>query len=241
MNATFDLAEARCLGCSYSLHGLEVPCCPECGREFDPADPRTVYTGLPVGAIGRALLSPVGRRTDALAYTAAGALLWGEGWLPGGIYVTLAGFVLCAMYFGYRALRAILRFVVAKSRRRPCETRRQWRPLLVLGVAVLVCMFAIPEYLVTWIHEPLLQRYVRHIHADIPLMEAEKEGGQRMVGLMCIHDVHLSPSSVRLVIGPRGMLAYSEHADKYSRELVNPQVNDLRDLFWPSRWRRGWW
>jgi predicted RNA-binding Zn-ribbon protein involved in translation (DUF1610 family) len=33
--------QARCLGCGYSLRGLETPVCPECGREFDPQDTRT--------------------------------------------------------------------------------------------------------------------------------------------------------------------------------------------------------
>jgi len=33
--------EARCLDCNYSLRGLESSICPECGRSFDPRDPRT--------------------------------------------------------------------------------------------------------------------------------------------------------------------------------------------------------
>lgn len=31
----------RCLKCHYSLTGLRIGRCPECGREFDPADPTT--------------------------------------------------------------------------------------------------------------------------------------------------------------------------------------------------------
>lgn len=30
-----------CLGCGYSLAGLETPACPECGRSFNPADPKS--------------------------------------------------------------------------------------------------------------------------------------------------------------------------------------------------------
>jgi hypothetical protein len=33
---------ARCLGCHYDLRGLHEPHCPECGREFDPADNETM-------------------------------------------------------------------------------------------------------------------------------------------------------------------------------------------------------
>ena len=33
--------KARCLGCGYLLRDLPGLTCPECGREFDPADPAT--------------------------------------------------------------------------------------------------------------------------------------------------------------------------------------------------------
>lgn len=37
-----------CRGCGYSLHGLPEPRCPECGRNYDPADPRTYWlNGIP--------------------------------------------------------------------------------------------------------------------------------------------------------------------------------------------------
>ena len=34
----------RCLQCGYTLYGLSGGICPECGRNFDPADPKTVDT-----------------------------------------------------------------------------------------------------------------------------------------------------------------------------------------------------
>ena len=36
---------AVCAGCGYSLRGLPKPVCPECGRAFDPDDPRTLRIG----------------------------------------------------------------------------------------------------------------------------------------------------------------------------------------------------
>ena len=36
----------HCVGCSYELVGLEAGACPECGRDFDPADPST-FTAAP--------------------------------------------------------------------------------------------------------------------------------------------------------------------------------------------------
>jgi len=33
----------RCLSCNYDLRNLPENRCPECGREFDPANPRTFF------------------------------------------------------------------------------------------------------------------------------------------------------------------------------------------------------
>src|SRR5437588_1214439 len=41
-HTTVDLIGARCLGCGYSLRGLESHRCPECGHAFDPADLMTM-------------------------------------------------------------------------------------------------------------------------------------------------------------------------------------------------------
>jgi hypothetical protein len=49
-----------CLGCDYPLDGLAEFRCPECGRAFDPADPRTVNGGRPLGRLGRWLMRPAG-------------------------------------------------------------------------------------------------------------------------------------------------------------------------------------
>ncbi|TWT42054.1 hypothetical protein RAS1_31810 [Phycisphaerae bacterium RAS1] len=37
--------DAQCLRCGYTLHGLQVSRCPECGRPFDPADLRSYRLG----------------------------------------------------------------------------------------------------------------------------------------------------------------------------------------------------
>jgi hypothetical protein len=34
-----------CLKCGYDLRGITMHGCPECGREFDPNDPRRMHIG----------------------------------------------------------------------------------------------------------------------------------------------------------------------------------------------------
>jgi rubrerythrin len=40
-NVSSPLTIGTCRDCGYALFGLPENRCPECGRAFDPADPRT--------------------------------------------------------------------------------------------------------------------------------------------------------------------------------------------------------
>lgn len=37
-----DAVASWCLGCDYPLNGLTENRCPECGREFNPRDPKSM-------------------------------------------------------------------------------------------------------------------------------------------------------------------------------------------------------
>ena len=76
----------RCWTCGYDLRGLISHRCPECGRDFDPADPATMHMGArPISRLGRRLLEPM-PWTPVLVAAAATLLLilitgwpvWGE-------------------------------------------------------------------------------------------------------------------------------------------------------------------
>src|SRR4051794_35464190 len=71
-----------CFGCGYALRGLTSDRCPECGRGFDPADPRTMNLGRPLGFAARMMLKPIGWPTVVLALGACGAMAWVTRW-PG--------------------------------------------------------------------------------------------------------------------------------------------------------------
>jgi hypothetical protein len=48
-----------CRGCGYALQGLSSNRCPECGRTFDPNDPKTMHIGRRAGRIGLLLGRPI--------------------------------------------------------------------------------------------------------------------------------------------------------------------------------------
>lgn len=64
--------QARCRGCGYSLADLREHACPECGRAFDPAEPRTFVSG-PAALSWLAALAPP--RTIFVLYALLAALL----------------------------------------------------------------------------------------------------------------------------------------------------------------------
>jgi hypothetical protein len=117
--------QAYCLGCRYNLRGLTEPRCPECGRAFDPGDPRTWSTTairkrrlsvlIPIYVLPLALLAAfwiqfvltrgprygirgLGSAVWATALSACGPILWV---LPDWCYrAPAAVYVLVALLWG---------------------------------------------------------------------------------------------------------------------------------------------
>jgi hypothetical protein len=71
---------AFCIGCGYSLRRLPANRCPECGREFDPSNPRTMNIGRPLRPWQRWLLKPIGWPTIAPAIVGTIGLMYLSGW-----------------------------------------------------------------------------------------------------------------------------------------------------------------
>jgi hypothetical protein len=70
----------RCWRCGYSLRGLDSRRCPECGREFDPADRRSTNPGPDVGRIAQQLIKYPNWPTFIVALIAFALVAWGTGW-----------------------------------------------------------------------------------------------------------------------------------------------------------------
>lgn len=69
-----------CIRCGYPLRDLAEPRCPECGREFDPGDPKTFRQGRPMSRLSRLILRPIGWHWVILAVLSAGAVLLATRW-----------------------------------------------------------------------------------------------------------------------------------------------------------------
>lgn len=86
---------AECLGCGYSLRGISTANCPECGRTFDPGDPRTygprsarralllpaIVVGLAAGVVSTITLAVTGVNSGGfIVLTALFAMGFGTLW-----------------------------------------------------------------------------------------------------------------------------------------------------------------
>src|SRR5687767_8402235 len=77
MTVAADEKVGACWECGYSLRGLVSRRCPECGRPFDPLDPRTMNMGREVGWLAARFMRPPGWPIHALTAVAVALSLWG--------------------------------------------------------------------------------------------------------------------------------------------------------------------
>ncbi len=124
---TFDPDTAACVRCGYALRDLPENRCPECGTAFDPADP-TTYAGGGHESRAYRLVRPDRPMSQRLLYVGVALLLWGEAWLPGGVFVSLLGVGVIVAGFGWRAVVVESgRRVAARLYRQSCELGGRWR------------------------------------------------------------------------------------------------------------------
>ena len=77
---TVSSPQIFCIGCGYALRQITSTRCPECGRPFDPNDPRTMSLGSPLRRWQRWLLQPMGWRPVWLAMICAIGFAYLGGW-----------------------------------------------------------------------------------------------------------------------------------------------------------------
>src|SRR4051812_42173367 len=75
-----DDPSGRCWGCDYLLRGVESGRCPECGREFDRANPLSMNHGRAMGRLGRWMIGRIGLLAILTAFAGAILVLWTTPW-----------------------------------------------------------------------------------------------------------------------------------------------------------------
>ena len=202
---------ALCLGCGYSLRTLGSGRCPECGRMFDPSDPRTMDMGVWNSRLLRALVGPLQGWIRRAVVLSSIAILWGSAWLPGADWVRDGGWLLllaCVVYsLLRRCARLMLRwyFKLGRLPRQPSEkfSRRQ---LLVLALAMSAPIGWWPLRLHMWIERPLLDRFGWHMYAEVPMLNQPPP--PRMIGLFIARDAGAGYDGTSIGVLGGGSLHY---------------------------------
>jgi hypothetical protein len=130
---------ARCLGCRYPLRDLTVNRCPECGREFDPNDPATMYVRLAPGPTAVWFMTPPGLFFHSCVVIAALLLLFSESFPGGLLAAALPGGCGLLILGAVWTLRLLCSIVLAWRFDDPLFHRlRTWRSWLTAPVLVVV-------------------------------------------------------------------------------------------------------
>jgi hypothetical protein len=132
-----------CLTCGYALHGLPTPRCPECGREFDPLDPRTMNMGRELSELAKFVLGPVRWPVSFMSWGAIAMALW-YARLPGGqIAQSSSIWILVSLGVLWIAW-PIVRIIAAKTYGWPTSLlMRGQRLRLTVGLCILAAAVAI--------------------------------------------------------------------------------------------------
>ena len=160
----------RCLGCDYPLRGLDRTRCPECGREFDPGNPKTMNMNPPVRAVWRWLMKPPGRVWQLLLAVPVGLWLYAGVW-PGfylGSFVL--AFLLSLALGGVWLLRLVLAGVLVNIfKQQLLHTWVVWRKWLVTPVVFLLLLgilkLHIPSRVALWWLRPTAVRLAQRVQA----------------------------------------------------------------------------
>ena len=132
-----------CLDCGYALHGLPTPRCPECGREFDPLDPKTMNMGRELSELAKWVLGPVRWPVALMSWGAIVIALW-YARLPGGQIANSSSLWILiglgVVWFGW----PIVRIIAARKYGWPTSLlMRGQRLRLTIGAAIFLAVLAI--------------------------------------------------------------------------------------------------
>lgn len=194
--AVIDSKSPRCLSCDYPLVGLLEHRCPECGRTFDPADPRTMRTPRSPGKIAQFLLKPPGWPMFVATVLAVSVSII-AGTAPGGYFVptmlALALWMIILPVWFFRLLiwagvRGYFKRYVLFAPRQP----KRWlmTPVMLMFLTILL-VARVPLYLTFWLSHGSMNALVQDV-----LNGAEPKTIRKRVGWYYVDDIKRTSAGV---------------------------------------------
>jgi len=223
-----------CLDCNYALHGLPNPRCPECGREFDPADPQTMNMGRPLTAMKLWILGPIHWHVTLLTWAAMAFALWFAR-LPGGkVRNSPALWILIAMGGLWLAWPIVRRIVGRRCGWPQSLLLRGQKQRIIVGFVLLLAAvgvwYRVPLKLAMWISRPAMDRMAKEL-----IDSKQPYGEDRWVGVYKARRVKAVPGGMRFTV---------EDSDRTYRAgfIYLPDV-DPKKSTWRSYYSLGdgWW
>ena len=201
-------SRARCRDCGYLLRGLSDPRCPECGRGFDPADPRTMDVGRVPGPLASFFLGLPGTIFEGAVVAVCGMALLG-GTVPGGVFLLqiAALWLGVALTFAWGLRLATFVVVAWRYRRRLLREPVTWRhwgltPLVGFLTALLL-YFELPLRLTFLVSRPGMEQLVQEV-AQSP--EGTCLPGPLRIGVYRVENIEHIPGGARFTVGGGGFL-----------------------------------
>lgn len=210
-----------CLGCNHPLRGVTEPVCPECGRGFDPHDPRTTgETPFPMRRVLGRLAK--GLAMFGIAATAIVVLL--AAWGGSDLFVWLIAFALAPLLLGGMILALIP----------PVMLSRRWR-MACIAVPLIVASVAFTD----WPFRLVFELHRAQFDAAVAAIEAN--GGTLPTGPM---QIGLYPI-LAVKETPGGNLGFQISGGAGGGVfLVHPSPTGTF-LWWNTNWEwdlgGGWW
>jgi hypothetical protein len=231
--------EGSCIGCGYQLRGLTERRCPECGRPFDPNDPRTFHTRATEDSVRQWLASPPGWPTHAATVLAVLASLW---WLrkPGDEFFNFwrpSAFVPWTVLGIIWSMRLALRWGELKNKeslsRGTHGRARSWLIVpLVFSITLLLTAASVPMSVAFWISRPAMDAIAQQA-AKMPPGTTLPD---QWIGLYRAKRIEVSSNGLQFLIDDSGGLL---DATGFIYSPGGPPPDDKHN--WYVHWGRNWY
>jgi len=157
-----------CRNCNYALRDLPEARCPECGTAFNPADPKTMNMGRPIGPFAKWILGPTG---CPWTLTTILPLVWML-WIfrePGPYYMGIFFIpaVLVALLIASRFVWTFIRMTTAHIYRQPYLPSQGNRRQMILSacvvVTILLVLLKVPLRIGFALSRPAMESFVSEL------------------------------------------------------------------------------